>query len=171
MYTDQSCINATTDFAAAKYGDVAYWASNGKYCMPTKADMEKLYAEACRTAAIYNGVNGVYYYNPGAGETAGVVEGVKELKSADMAVGLFLPNSGRGYDNKDYTLYNIDGLGTYRTSTVQENSKTGVQGYGVIYRTSKLDEGDYYNKTVRAEPPTYAYGACARYAIRPKKVK
>ena len=168
MYTDQDCTVATTDFAAAKYGDVAYWASNGKYRMPTKAEMEKLYAETVYTLASYNGVEGVYYADPAEGQTAGVVEGTKTLTADDLTVGLFLPSAGRGYDNKDYTLYNINSLGVYRASTVQANSKATPQGYGVIFRTNKFGEGDYYNKTIRSgENPTYAYGACARYCIRP----
>ena len=169
MYTDQDCTIATTDFAAAKYGDVAYWASNGQYRMPSKVDMETLYSKACRTLASYNGVEGTYFYNPGEGETAGNVEGTKALFESDLEVGLFLPNAGRGYDNADYTLFNINTIGMYRTSTVQENSKTGVQGYGVILRANKLDETcDYYNKIIRTTgDPTYAYGACARYCIRP----
>ena len=169
MYTDQDCTIATTDFAAAKYGDVAYWASNGQYRMPSKVDMETLYSKACRTLASYNGVEGTYFYNPGEGETAGNVEGTKALFESDLEVGLFLPNAGRGYDNADYTLFNINTIGMYRTSTVQENSKTGVQGYGVILRANKLDETcDYYNSTIRTKgDPTYAYGACGRYCIRP----
>lgn len=169
MYTDQDCTIATTDFAAAKYGDVAYWASNGQYRMPSKTNMETLYSKACRTLASYNGVEGTYFYNPGEGETAGNVEGTKVLFESDLEVGLFLPNAGRGYDNADYTLFNINTIGMYRTSTVQENSKTGVQGYGVILRANKLDETcDYYNKTIRTTgDPTYAYGACGRYCIRP----
>lgn len=169
MYTDQDCTIATIDFAAAKYGDVAYWASNGQYRMPSKVDMETLYSKACRTLASYNGVEGTYFYNPGEGETAGNVEGTKALFESDLEVGLFLPNAGRGYDNADYTLFNINTIGMYRTSTVQENSKTGVQGYGVILRANKLDETcDYYNSTIRTKgDPTYAYGACGRYCIRP----
>ena len=169
MYTDQDCTAATTDFAATKYGDVAYWASNGQYRMPSKADMETLYNKACRTLASYNGVEGTYFYNPGEGEAAGNVEGSKALTKSELETGLFLPNAGRGYDNANYTLFNINTIGMYRTSTVQENSKTGVQGYGVISRVNKLDETcDYYNKTIRsADPKTYAYGACGRYCIRP----
>lgn len=30
MYTSQECTAATTDFSAAKFGDLAYWASTGK---------------------------------------------------------------------------------------------------------------------------------------------
>lgn len=168
MYTDQDCTVVTTDFAAAKYGDVAYWASNGKYRMPTKAEMEKLYAETVYTLASYNGVEGVYYADPAEGQTAGAVEGTKTLTADDLTAGLFLPNAGRGYDNKDYTLYNINSLGVYRASTVEANSKATPQGYGVIFRTNKFGEGSYYNDTIRSgENPTYAYGACARYCIRP----
>lgn len=46
MYTTQDCTVATTDFTAAKFGDLAYWASKGKFRLPTQAEMTKLVNEA-----------------------------------------------------------------------------------------------------------------------------
>ena len=91
MYTDQTCVNETTDFSAAKYGDIAYWASNGKYRMPTGEEMQKLYTDACRVKATYTTAEGVevvgtYYYDPASGETPGAIEAdtPRVLTNADM---------------------------------------------------------------------------------------
>ncbi len=182
MYTDQTCINETTDFAAAKYGDVAYWASNGKYRMPTAEEMQKLYTDACRVKATYTTADGVtvagtYYYDPAAGETPGAVDGEKVVRNADMAKGLFLPWTGR-YQNKDavaYNLFAINTQGVYRTSTTISESTLELT-YGAIYRPHTLTEGDgkyptdfiytYWQAKNQA-----AYGVAGRYAIRPVKVK
>ena len=162
MYTDQACTIVTTDSAAAQFGDVAYWASNGKYRTPTAAEFQKLYDEACRTKATYTvgatTINGTYYYNPGEGETAGPIsDTTKALTADDLAVGVFLPWSGRGYDGTEFNVYKIGAQGVYRTSTVNSTSTTDATN-GLIYRVQSLAEGAYYHKS---------YGATARYLIRP----
>lgn len=162
MYTDQACTTATTDFAAAQFGDIAYWASNGKYRTPTVAEFQKLYDEACRTKATYTvgatTINGTYFYNPGEGETAGPIsDTTKALTADDLAVGVFLPWSGRGYDGTEFNVYKIGAQGVYRTSTVNSTSTTDATN-GLIYRVQSLTEGAYYHKS---------YGATARYLIRP----
>jgi hypothetical protein len=163
MYTDQACTVATTDFAAAQFGDVAYWASNGKYRTPTAAEFQKLYDEACRTKATYTvgatTINGTYFYNPGEGEVAGTAaaETIKVLSADDFTVGVFLPWSGRGYDGTEFNVYKIGSQGVYRTSTVNSTSTTDATN-GLIYRVQSLTEGAYYHKS---------YGATARYLIRP----
>ena len=161
MYTDQVCTIPTTDFAAAQFGDVAYWASNGKYRTPTAAEFQKLYDEACRIDATYtagvNTINGTYYYNPGQGETAGALEGTKALTADDLKVGIFLVHAGRGYDGTEYNIYKIGSQGVYRTATVNAAS-TAEATNGVIYRVQSLTEGAYWHAS---------YGATARYLIRP----
>lgn len=173
IFTDATCTTPATSWADAQYGDIAYWASKGEYRMPTAAEFEKLYTDACRTLATYNDgtntIKGTYFYNPGAGESAGVVEGTKVLAEKDLAVGLFLPNSGRGYDTEEWNIYDPIGTGIYRTSTVHEQSDVNGLGYGVIYRIMKTSEGSYKStvKRTKNNPVTFAYGACGRYAIRP----
>jgi hypothetical protein len=162
MYTDQACTVATTDFAAAQFGDIAYWASNGKYRTPTAVEFQKLYDEACRTKATYTvgalTINGTYYYNPGEGETAGTAaDATKVLTADDLAVGVFLPWSGRGYDGTEFNVYKIGSQGVYRTSTVNTTSTTDATN-GLIYRVQSLTEGAYWHAS---------YGATARYLIRP----
>ena len=69
LFTDQACTSATTDFAAAKYGDIAYWASNGKYRMPTMEDFKALEEKASATYGTYNGIAGILYTDPAFGDS------------------------------------------------------------------------------------------------------
>ena len=177
MYTDQACTTETTNYADAKYGDIALWASKGQYRMPTAEEFENLYSKACRTEATYEyttgentfTIKGTYFYNPAKGELPGVVDGTKEVTDNDLKVGLFLPWSGRGYNttSSNGNLTNLNTIGVYRAATVHENSST-EEPYGVIYRVAKLTEGSYFY--THSNGTHAAYGATARYAIRPVKV-
>lgn len=178
MYSDAACRNETTDFNAAQFGDIAHWASRGQFRMPTSEEFAALYEKACYTAAVYNSVNGTYFFDPENGEDPVYVEGVKELTAADLTVGLFLPATGRCYNNTEYNVYKVNDQGFYRASTVDPNSQVG-NGYGVLYRT--LTGGDNaYDEATTGKPffndglrgsgnnaGTYNYGALSRYSIRP----
>jgi hypothetical protein len=174
MYTDNTCATETSDFVTAKFGDVAFWASNGQYRMPTATEFGKLYTDACYTLAAYvygaYTIEGTYFYNPANGETAGLVDGTKTLTEEDLTVGLFLPWSGRGYNNVEYKIYKVGTQGYYRTSTVGVDSKDG-QGYGVIYRvndhTNLVNDGSKSVNDGVETATTYNFGATSRYAIRP----
>ena len=180
MYTDQTCVNETSDYTAAKFGDIAFWASKGQYRMPTAEEMQKLYTDACRTKATYTTADGVtvsgtYYYEPAAGEEPGAKEEVKELKNADMSKGLFLPYTGRYYSVNINKLYGINSQGVYRTATTISES-TLEQTYAAIYRPHTLTEkeGKYpteYIYTYWESKNQGAYGAISLYSIRPVKVK
>ncbi len=178
MYSDAACKNETTDFNAAQFGDIAHWASRGQFRMPTSEEFAALYEKACYTAAVYNSVNGTYFFDPENGEDPVYVEGVKELTAADLTVGLFLPATGRCYNNTEYNIYKVNDQGFYRTSTVDPNSQAG-NGYGVLYRTmtggdTAYDEATtgkpFFNDGLRGSgnnAGTYNYGALSRYSIRP----
>ena len=172
MYTDQACTAETTDFAAAKYGDIAYWASNGKWRMPTSEEFQQLVAKASSTIATYNGVNGIYFYNPAEGETVGHSSISVALTAEQMATGLFLPCVGRGYNtvtdavkNPEWNVFKSNVQGVYRTA----NSYTfdGVNAgkyYGeYIYFTAT---GSNYGNNL-FDNDNKAFEAGARYAIRP----
>ena len=176
MYTDATCATATTNYADAKFGDIAFWASKGKYRMPTDAEFDKLYKNACYIAATYtegaNTISGKYFYNPGVGEIAGEKEGTKTLTDDDLTTGLFLPYSGRGYNNNNLKIYKVDTQCVYRTSTVAENVSTSEMGYGVVYtaNNNKRNADTTTTKTVNdgtKSAKTLSYGATARYCIRP----
>ncbi len=176
MFTDAACTSATTDFATAKYGDIAHWASMGQYRMPSAEDFANLYAKANYTVATYNGITGIYFFDPGYGEDPMFIEGIKELAAADLTEGLFLPCTGRGYNNTEYNIYKVDTQAFYRTSTVDSNSQEG-NGYGLIYRVyadGTIENAPFFNDGLRASgnnAGTYNYGAMARFSIRPVYVK
>lgn len=175
MYTDRSCINETTDFAAAQFGDIAFWASNGTLRTPSADDFVALYTKASRTKAVYTyegvEVNGTYFIDPAAGTEPVIdTENVKVLTSADLAVGLFLPHSGRTYAANDYKLYAVNSIGVYRTTTVNLNSTLEATN-GVIYRVSYIQESEKNSKGLNGSFYNAGWGANGRYAIRPVKVK
>lgn len=174
MYTNQTCTTPTDNYGDAVYGDIAFWASKGQYRMPTAAEMQKLYTDACYTLATYidgtNTIKGMYFYNPGASDTPGLVDGTKTIEDTDLAVGLFLPWSGRGYkDTSNAKIYKINTNGVYRSATVSNHS-TVEDPYGVIFRimntAESANETDYANAFYKAANH-HDYGATARYAIRP----
>lgn len=174
MYTDQTCTTPTDNYGDAVYGDIAFWASKGQYRMPTAAEMQKLYTDACYTLATYidgtNTIKGMYFYNPGASDTPGLVDGTKTIEDTDLAEGLFLPWSGRGYkDASNAKIYKINTNGVYRSATVSNHS-TVEDPYGVIFRVmntaESANETDYANAFYKAANH-HDYGATARYAIRP----
>ena len=175
MYTDRNCINETTDFSAAKFGDIAFWASNGTLRTPSADEFATLYAKASRTKAVYTyegvEVSGTYFFDPAAGTDPVVdTENIKTLVSADLAVGLFLPHTGRTYAANDYKLYAVNSIGVYRTTTVNLNSTLEATN-GVIYRVSYIQESEKNSKGLYGSFYHSGWGANGRYAIRPVKVK
>lgn len=177
MYTDATCTTVTTNYAEAKFGDIAFWASKGQYRMPTAAEFAHLHENACYKHATYtdgeNIINGAYFYNPGTGELPGLKEGTKEVTSDDLKTGLFLPFAGRTYNNTEYRLYNVNAQCIYRTSTVDKQSVEGY-GFGVLYRSilsnDTFSSGYFTDSGTRSSGSHnghWNYGATGRYAIRP----
>lgn len=107
MYVDQQCTNETNNYDAARYGDIAYWASKGICSMPTKEQLKTLYNVAsfqfgyivtstgCR-------VYGVLFTNPD--EERITNNEAKEFTEADLESGLFLPRAGRRAKSNDGTV-------------------------------------------------------------------
>lgn len=169
MYTDQDCTVVTTDFAAAKYGDIAYWASNGQYRMPTEAEIATLLASASAIKATYTlagkTITGVYFFNPAEGTTPTIDTATAQaITDEDLAVGIFLPFAGRGYNAEatQYGIYNTGSQGIYRASVVNTGDGANQPCYGVVFAASNVGTSKvalpYWNK---------AFDAKGRYAIRP----
>ena len=169
LYTDQACTTATTDFAAAKYGDIAYWASNGQYRMPTEAEIATLLASASAIKATYTlagkTITGVYFFNPAEGTTPTIDTATAQaITDEDLAVGIFLPFAGRGYnaEKTQYGIYNAGSQGIYRASVVNTGDGADQPCYGVVFAASNVGTSKvalpYWNK---------AFDAKGRYAIRP----
>lgn len=138
MFTSQDCTVATTDFSAAHFGDIAFWATKGKYRLPTQAEFMKLITDASCEYANYsiggdNVVSGLYFYDPEEGESPIVSDEVRMLTDEDMTKGLFLPKSGRRYNTRDFII-NVQGTqGVYWTSGSITGDGAKEPCYGAVF--------------------------------------
>ena len=134
MYSDVHATNEVTGLAALEeidsfassnhnrlWGDIAFWASKGKFRMPTAAEFKTLHNEVHKLTGEYTTPDGLKVYGtlfrtvlPGENRqgTDGHV-----FTDADLESGLFLPKAGRKYDGAGYVINNVTTQGTYRSST------------------------------------------------------
>lgn len=95
-------------------GDVAFWASKGQYRMPTKGEINKLYAknavgEGSEHAHLQAGyymvgekkVNGILFTSCPSWETTTYETTAIEITDKDLECGLFLPKAGERTTNKE----------------------------------------------------------------------
>ena len=104
-------------------GDVAFWASKGKYCMPKKAVLSALSHPTDSKASFQYGkyvkdgqtVYGYLYTTP----QGDVTRSNKEVTftDADLESGLFLPFAGRRSNTKNNIVINQGSQAFYRSST------------------------------------------------------
>ncbi len=168
LFTDQSCTVETKDFAAAKYGDLAYWASKGKYRMPTMKEIDDLTSKASRQyVSIKVGdnkyVTGFLFFDPEDGASPTINEDVVEMTPEELKKGLFLPKAGRRYNSTDYKV-NVQGTqGVYWGSEVITGDDATEPCYGFVMTIVNAGiKYPYWNK---------AFDAKAGYCIRPVYVK
>ena len=116
--------------AAAIAGDVAYWASKGKYCMPKKGLLSSLSHPTTSKASFQYGkyvkgdvtVYGYLYTTP----LGDIVRSNEEVTftDADLESGLFLPLTGRRSNRENGVIINQRSQAIYRSSTFGDPSNT-----------------------------------------------
>lgn len=157
MFTDEACTAETSDFAAALYGDIAYWATQGAWRLPTQAELQKLYNEASYQYGYYTTEDGknVYGYLFTPPMKSGRVENTsaRQITDEELVGGLFLPATG----------YRI-----YPGSTI---SKSGEVGYYWTsqYRSAGDNDYAYY---LELQPTQIRWAGNASYygrSVRPVK--
>ena len=165
MFIDRMCTIETTDFAEAKYGDIAFWASKGKYRLPTGAEFKALYETVSRQFSAYkvsdsNIIRGILYFDP-VGEAPVASDVEADLTEDALATGLFLPYCGRRYTAQPLTVNQLSNQGPYRSG----ESITGDGAYddtcygGIFHQLSAAPRAyPYFNKD---------FGAVGGYAVRP----
>lgn len=164
MYTSQDCTATTEDFTAAKFGDLAYWASNGKFRLPTKAELQKLFDEASRQYGSYKVaegkfVTGFLFTDPEEDETPTISDIEVEFTDEDLAKGLFLPKGGRRYNTQPFTVNNQGTQAPYWGSESVTADDATEPCYGIVfYIISAKIQFPYWNK---------AFDAKAGFQIRP----
>ena len=114
--------------AAAIAGDVAYWASKGKYCMPKKGLLSALSHHTTSKASFQYGkyvkgdvtVYGYLYTTP----LGDIVRSNEEVTftDADLESGLFLPFTGRRSNRENGVIINQRSQAIYRSSTFGDPS-------------------------------------------------
>ena len=115
---------------AAIAGDVAYWASKGKYCMPKKGLLSALSHHTTSKASFQYGkyvsgdvtVYGYLYTTP----QGDVVRSNEEVTftDADLESGLFLPFTGRRSNRENGVIINQRHQAIYRSSTFGDPANT-----------------------------------------------
>lgn len=164
MYTSQDCTAATEDFEAAKFGDLAFWASNGKFRMPTQAEFKKLFEESycqygCYKVAEGKFVTGFLFTDPEEGQEPAVNDTEVEFTAEDLAKGLFLPKAGRRYNKTEYTVAVQGTQGVYWTSESITGEGADQPCYGAVFSIqSAAIKYPYWNK---------AFNSTAGFSIRP----
>ena len=104
-------------------GDVAFWASKGKYCMPKKALLSALSHPSQSTASFQYGkyvkdghtVYGYLYTTPQGDVVRSKVE--VTFTDADLETGLFLPLTGRRSNTSNNVVIQQGKQSIYRSST------------------------------------------------------
>lgn len=109
-------------------GDVAYWASKGKYCMPKKGLLSSLSHPTTSKASFQYGkyvkgdvtVYGYLYTTP----LGDIVRSNEEVTftDADLESGLFLPFTGRRSNRENGVIINQRSQAIYRSSTFGDPS-------------------------------------------------
>lgn len=168
MYTTQDCTVATTDFTAAKFGDLAYWASKGKFRLPTQAEMTKLVNEASSQYGSYKiaegkVITGILFTDPKEGEQPSHDDSEKEFTAEDIAKGVFFPKAGRRYNKADLDVNNQGTQGVYWLSEAITGDGATEPCYGAVLSIqSAAIKYPYWNK---------AFDAKAGFCIRPVYIK
>lgn len=183
MYTDAECIDETTVFADAEFGDIAFWASKGQYRMPTADEFTKLIDEANSVLAQFNGIHGVYFWDPEDGEERKVAKGSTEiiLTKDQLNNGVFFPAIGRGFNSsttidKIYLVNNPGSTFMYRAGEMEKAENwTGqtptdtADYYGVVVdlKRSGVDRSTANPNQMDIHYCLAATGITARLPIRP----
>ena len=158
MFTDRGCTVGTTDFSAAKYGDIAFWASKGKYRTPTADEIIALLANASRQYGLYTPspghvIPGILFFDP-VGDAPVFSDVETSFTDEDLAKGVFFPYAGRRYNTQPFQV-NVQGTqGPYRTGDCETSADAneGVSYGGIFALLSAAPRAyPYFNKAIDAQ--------------------
>lgn len=158
MFEDRACLTPTDDFEKAKYGDIAFWASKGKYRMPTGEEIKTLLANASRQYGVYTPspghvIAGILFFDP-VGDTPVYSDIEKAFTDEDLATGVFFPYAGRRYNTQPIKV-NVQGTqGPYRTGDCEtgDDAVEGVTYGGLMALLNAAPRAyPYFNKAIDAQ--------------------
>ena len=150
------------------WGDLAFWASKGKYRMPTNAEMTKFHNVSDKLLGYYvtsdgHKVWGVLLRTPNPRRTTSST--YAELTDADLESGVFLPNAGRRSNGASNTVIAVTLQGTYRTGNYIKSKTVSdeVRYYSSYYHSE--NGAKLYDGTLATMGD--AYDNAAGFLIRP----
>ena len=161
------------DSAPALYGDLAFWASKGKYRVPSYDDMTSIHNKVSKIPGWYvsNGfkVWGYLLRNPELGydrNSDAAANGNREFSAADLETGMFLPCGGRKAESNADVIINQRTQLAYWSSLYKKQNSKGTRYYSVYYSNSpsikRIDSWD------GSTPNNNAAWSCAcGFMIRP----
>lgn len=158
MFTDADCKTITTDYESAKYGDIAYWASNGQYRLPTAEEIDLLINTASYQFGYYlttEGVkiNGCLFTTPTDGRITD--SNYKSLTDNDLKKGLFIPIAGGSHTNRTVIEGLFNGESSYWTSTVESYPQTIQLTYNYPHRGKYNSYSGQWPSDLRLIRPVY----------------
>lgn len=164
---------------ASYWGDIAFWASMGKYRMPTNAEMKNLHNVSDKLLGWYvtpdgKKVWGTLFRTPNPKRSTNSKPEM-QFTDADLESGLFLPNAGRRANNGSGSVIAVTTQGTYRTgSYISSKTVSGVLRYYASYLHAdfKASNGVVTNSSVKLYDGTLgtmgdAYDSTAGFLLRP----
>ena len=161
------------DSEPALYGDLAFWASKGKYRVPSYDDMTSIHNKVSKIPGWYvsNGfkVWGYLFRNPELGydrNSDAAANGNREFSAADLETGMFLPCGGRKAESNADIIINQRTQLAYWSSLYKKQNSKGTRYYSVYYSNSpsikRIDSWD------GSTPNNNAAWSCAcGFMIRP----
>ncbi len=174
LFTDRECSQATDDFGAAKFGDLAYWASKGQYRLPTLEEIETLkecdiqYGHVLTPDGMK--VWGLYFSEP-ANPSEPKFDGLDvEITQELLEKGLFLPCAGRRADSS-VTVISFRTQGCYWTGGAVDKSFVASQSWASKAQGAEYEYSDILEFTQSGRSyghlKGYAYDRRAGFCIRP----
>lgn len=157
------------DSEPALYGDLAFWASKGKYRVPSYDDMTSIHDQVSKIPGWYvsNGfkVWGYLFRNPELGydrNSDATTNGNREFSAADLETGMFLPCGGRAAESDADIIINQRTQLAYWASLYKRQNSSGTKYYSVYYSNSpSIKRIDSWNKS------NSAWSCACGFMIRP----
>lgn len=179
IYSDQNVSEELTgearfasegDDAPQLYGDLAFWASKGKYRMPTTDEMTSIHNQASKIPGwcVVNGYKiwGYLLRTPDLGQdrsSDATVNGNREFTMADLESGMFFPFAGRVAETAPDIIIAQRTQFAYRSSTYVKQNNAKTKYYSVYY----FAEGSSAKKYDSWSGSNSSMSAAAGFFIRP----
>ena len=159
--------------APALYGDLAFWATKGKYKVPSYDEMTSIHNQASKIPGwcVVDGIKvwGCLFRCPDLGytrQTDATANQNREFTAADLETGMFLPYAGRTAETEDAIVINQRKQMAYRSAKYIKTNSSGAKYYCAYYsNTPSLKRYDAWD--TNGSLKNSAWSGAAGFSIRP----